>query len=111
MLPKLESEKRVGTLPCIGDSGRESTEDTDVELKQLLPTKIGLLVTHVFQVVLFLLTPGNDRGGASDSTSQSNQFSSRSFRSIEHQRVHVHSFHLSSLVDKHERTTYYILTK
>ena len=48
----------------------------------------------------YLLTPGNDRGDASDSISQSNQIGSRSFRSIEHEN--------SSLVDKHERTAYYI---
>ena len=54
-----------------------------------------------------LLTPGNDPGDASDSISQSNQIGSRSFRSIEHERVHKFHSH-SSLVDKHERAAYYI---
>ena len=46
----------------------------------------------------YLLTPGNDRGDASDSFSQSNQIGSRSFRSIENERVHkFHSKQFSCL--------------
>ena len=46
----------------------------------------GKYLLNDFKIIL--LTPGNDRGDASDSISQSNQIWFPLFRSIEHERVH-----------------------
>ena len=65
---------------------------------------------YFINILLFsnLLTPGNDRGDASDSISQSSQIASRHFRSIWNMNAYVSFIQNSSRVDKHERTAYYI---
>ena len=53
--------------------------------------------------------PSHDLGGMSIQLANQIKFGSCSFRSIEHESLHAISIQNSSLVDKHERTAYYII--